>query len=551
MRPVVPVLIAVGLVLAVSGCASPPAPAAASSGAPASAQGENADFAAIAERLHSPRLLARVQLKQARAKKDASLAMQAAVNALKAGDDDLANQAAGLLDELQPGSPAAAFIRLRTSLDNCDTKGALKAAGDLYDAGGVQPLVRVPEGPYDDWCIYTVFKGLAAKHPEDAELSQLLAHAALKAGDNGAALAAARKAVQGGLDDLLVQIVEMQARWQLGQRQKPLKQGAKILAAHSRNVAVRSLYAGLLIRAGDYRRARETLDDGAALSPGNEHIELAYVLLEQAQGQDKAAKKRLTGLLEQGNSGAGLYYLLGQQAQSEGHWSQAFVWYTSARGDSSAQVAAANALRHWKGLDAARDFLHKLDERAPGLSPLWRGTEAGLLDAEGKKKEAYAMLDEAVKQYPVVRPLRYQLAMAAESLGKGREAVNILAGLVQSEPDNADYLNSYGYELTQHTQEYAKAQGYIQHALSMDPDNPAILDSMGWVLHKQGKPAQALDYLKRAHQSASADPTIASHLVQAYLALGRKDEARALLKQALARSPDNAELMRLSKRLPQ
>ena len=105
--------------------------------------------------------------------------------------------------------------------------------------------------------------------------------------------------------------------------------------------------------------------------------------------------------------------------------------------------------------------------------------------------------------------------------------------------------------MTLHTGEFKKAHGYIQHALAMDPDNPAILDSMGWVLYKQGKAAQGVDYLERAHKGAGGDPTIAGHLIRTYLALGRKDQARALLKKALNQSPDNAELKRLSKRLPQ
>jgi len=457
MRRVLPVLMIGGLALVTGGCASSPAPTPASARAPAQEQSENADFTEIAKQLHSPQLLARVQLKQARTKKDVPLAFKAAVNALKAGDDDLANQAADLIDRLQPGGVAAPFIHLRTSLDSCDTKRAAKAANKLYGAGGVRALAQITEGPYDDWCVYTVVKELSAANPEDAQLSQLLAHTALQAGDDSAALTATRKAVKGGLNDLLVQIVAMQARWKLGQHRQALEQGAKILASHSRDVAVRSLYAGLLIRAGDYQRARETLDDGAALSPGNSHIELAYALLEQAQGNNKAAQKHLTGLLEKGDSSAGLYYLLGQEAGSEGNWSQAFVWYASAKSDTSAQVAAANALRHWKGLSAALGFLHKLDEHAPGLSPLWQGTEAALLNAEGKTTLAYAVLSKAARRFPVVQPLRYQQALLADTLGKGREALNLLEDLVQSQPHNSEYLNSYGYVLTVHTREYAKA----------------------------------------------------------------------------------------------
>lgn len=537
------------LALALAGCASSPAPAPASAGKAAPTSQQQQEFNALAKKLHSPQLLARVQLKDAREKKDAELATHAAINALKAGDDGLANQAADLIDQLDPQSPMAAFIRLHTALDACDLKKANQAATTLYGVGGVGPLARFMQGPYDNWCLYSMVKSVAAQNTQDAELSQLLAQTALNAGDNGAALDAAHKAMKGGLDDLVMSIVAMQAEWQLGQHAEALELGAKLTASHSHDPIVRSLYASLLIRAGKYARARDTLSDGAALNPGNPHIQLAYALLDQAQGKDKAVKKRLTQLLEQGDTSSSLYYLLGQQAQSEGNWNQAFVWYTSARGDSSAQVAAANALRHWKGLDVARGFLHRLQRRAPGLTPLWLGTEAGLLDADGKTDEAFTVISRAAQRYPVVRPLRYQRALLADTLGKAQLATRIMTGLVKAEPKNPAYLNSLGYILTEHTRRYAAAQHYIRRALDIDPHNPAIIDSMGWVLYKQGKTAQAVHYLERAHASADSDPTIAAHLVHAYLAAGDKAKAAAVLKKALKENPGDAGLKRLSKRL--
>lgn len=537
------------LTLVLSGCASSPAPAPSSAGKAAPTSHQEQEFSALAKKLHSPQLLARMQIKEARKKKDAQLATKAAINALKAGDDNLADQAADLIDKLHPQSPMAAFIRVHTALDHCDSKKATRAATVLYGAGGVDPLASFMQGPYDNWCLYSMVKSLAARHTQDAGLSQLLAQTALNAGDNGAALDAAHKAMKGGLDDLVMQIVVMQAQWQLGQHAKALALGAKLTAAHSQDPIVRSLYASLLIRTKHYAQARETLGDGAALSPGNPHIQLAYALLDQAQGKDKAVKKRLTQLLEQGDTSSSLYYLLGQQAQSEGNWNQAFVWYVSAHHDKSAQVAAANALRHWKGLHAARGFLHRLQAHAPGLAPLWLGTEAGLLDSEGKTAQAFTLISRAAKRYPVVRPLRYQRALLADTLGKAHLATRIMADLVRREPKNAAYLNSLGYILTEHTHQYARAQHYIRRALDIDPHNPAIIDSMGWVLYKQGKTAQAVHYLKRAHASAGTDPTIDAHLVHAYLAAGEKTKAEALLKKALKENPDDAGLKRLRKRL--
>ncbi|MGH8128023.1 MAG: tetratricopeptide repeat protein [Gammaproteobacteria bacterium] len=541
MRPLVFLpIIAVTAVLA--GCATH---------APAPAQ-KNTDesLSALAQKLHSPQLMAQVLLKQAREKKDPDRATQAAIYAFKAGDDALAGQAADTLAQLQPDSPVPALIHFRVALDKADLPSAEKAAEKLFTAGGARAIYQVSDGDFDDWYVYAVMRKLSAAHPEDAELTQLLAQTALSAGDSDAALAAARKAVAAGLDDLMMQIVQMQAEWDLGQRKAALARGAKVLAAHSHDEVFRALYAGLLIRANDYAHAQSVLDDGAALDPGNLHINLAYVLLEQARGKDKAAHKRLTQLLEHGSTNSSVYYLLGQSAAARGDWSQAFVWYASANDDSSSQVAAAVALRHWKGLDAAQGFLNKLKQHVPGLTPLWIATEASLIDDDGDSDLAYTMLDAAVERYPVVRPLRYQRALLADKLNKPQVALATLKHLIAVEPGNAEYLNAYGYVLTEHTRRYSEAYGYIRHALDAHPDDPAILDSAGWVLYKLGKPEQALGYLKRAHEGVE-DATVAVHLATVYLALGRKADADKLIKAALARSPHNADLKRLQQRASQ
>ena len=545
MRPTV-LLSILPLAAGLAGCASHPKPAA---DAPQQVS-DNQQLSELAQKLHSPKLMAQVLLKQARENKDPKQAMQAAIYAFQAGDDELAGQAGDLIEQLQPDSPLPDVIRIRVALNQGDIPAAEQAGEKLFQAGGARALYTVSTGDYDDWYVYALVRSLSAKHPDDAELTQLLAQTALSAGDNGAALAAARKAAASGLDDLLMQIVQMQAEWGLGKRQAAVDRGARVLAAHTHDVALRALYAGLLMRTQDYARARSVLDDGAALDPGNSHIELAYALLDRARGNDKAAHTRLTKLLEQGSTSASLYYLLGQSAAEAGDWSEAFVWYATADGDSSAQVAAAEALKQWKGLDAARGFLHDQMEHVPGLAPLWIATEAGLIDEAGDTAQAYAMLDAAAKRYPVVRPLRYQQALLADKLGKSGTAIAMLGQLLKEEPDNAEYLNAYGYVLTVDTRRYSEGYGYIRRALDAYPDNPAILDSMGWVLYKLGKPAQAVDYLKRAYDDGN-DATVAAHLVTVYLALGRKAEAGKLLKTALAQAPDNAELKRLQQRLSQ
>ncbi len=89
----------------------------------------------------------------------------------------------------------------------------------------------------------------------------------------------------------------------------------------------------------------------------------------------------------------------------------------------------------------------------------------------------------------------------------------------------------------------------IEDALAQTPDNGAVLDSMGWALHRSKRNDEALVYLERAKQRIS-DPEVDLHLGDVLLSLGRKDEAREVLKAASERYPDNAELRARLKALP-
>ncbi|MGH8427452.1 MAG: tetratricopeptide repeat protein, partial [Gammaproteobacteria bacterium] len=98
------------------------------------------------------------------------------------------------------------------------------------------------------------------------------------------------------------------------------------------------------------------------------------------------------------------------------------------------------------------------------------------------------------------------------------------------------------------TTRYREAYGYIVKALTMSPDNGAILDSMGWVLYRLGENTKAVPYLRRAWE-LTGDPDVADHLVQVYLALGDTSAASKLLSDALAKTPKDATLLKLEQQL--
>jgi len=533
-----------------AGCAShTPAPAPASS-APAAQRSR--DFEAMASKLHSPKLMARVLLQQATEQKDGKRAILAAYFALRAHADKLADRAADLAHKLEPESVVPHQLMVRVALDNGNIRTARKQAAAVYKARGADAVAPVLQGPVDPWFAYAVVRPLAQAHPHDPAVQLLFARTALQAGDDAAALKAVGRAA-GGPGAEAAQFVRIQALWGLGQRGKALHEGAKALAAHPKSVGLRVFFAGVLTRAGNYRRARETLDDAAALAPGNGHVILAYAVLDAAQNRDAAARERLTGLLEEGGQPAGAYHLLGRLAARQQNWGEAFGWYQAVDdGDflATSGVAAAYVLAQWKDLATARSYLGHLEDVAPALMPTWLDAEAGLLQQAGRIQKAYGVATKAARDYPMVRPLRYQRAILADTLGKTDVALRLLHTLVSEDPHKGEYLNAYGYTLTEHTQRYREALGYIKRALAVDPDDGAVLDSMGWVLYRLGRPAKAVDYLRRAWKQ-TGDTDVAEHLVKVCIALGRTGEASRVLHEALAKAPGNAALKQLRQRLPQ
>lgn len=117
-------------------------------------------------------------------------------------------------------------------------------------------------------------------------------------------------------------------------------------------------------------------------------------------------------------------------------------------------------------------------------------------------------------------------------------AIGTYASALERWPDSATTLNAYGYTLADRTERYEEAADLIEKALALDPDNSAIIDSWGWVLHKLGRNEEALENLERAY-SMFDDAEVAAHIVEVLAALDRRDEALELLEAAEVKQPDS------------
>ena len=138
----------------------------------------------------------------------------------------------------------------------------------------------------------------------------------------------------------------------------------------------------------------------------------------------------------------------------------------------------------------------------------------------------------------------FQHGVVAERAGAREAAVRHFLSCIEMDGEHSAALNYLGYLWTEQGENLADAEKFIRRALAIEPDNPAYLDSLGWVLYQQGRYHEALDPLQRASQLAASEPdsTIEEHLGDVLDKLGRRNEAVKAWEKALALENASAEL---------
>lgn len=170
-----------------------------------------------------------------------------------------------------------------------------------------------------------------------------------------------------------------------------------------------------------------------------------------------------------------------------------------------------------------------------------------ILKADQQPLRALGYLSDALAFYPNDIDLLYSRGLVAAELREIDMAESDFRRVIRQQPRNASALNALGYTLADLTDRYTEAQTLIESALELEPDSYFILDSMGWVLYKQGQLQQASDFLRRAYD-LSPEAEIAAHLGEVLFQQGQQEQAQAIWQQAAEQFPDNETLRDTIKR---
>ena len=513
-------------------------------------------LAEIALKRGSEGLAAQIYAELARKTKDPRIARRAVEAATLARTPQFALEAARAWHESDPQSQqalqtlAGLLVASRKVEEAEPYLAKLLPVDGAATPGGFLQLGRLLAANPDKAANLRVVRNLAAPHPKLPQAHIAVAQAALAADDEKTALAETRRAAQLQPGWEVAAIFEAQ----ILQRRSPAQASASLaafLAKYPEAREARLVYARALVGERKFAEARTEFETLLAAHPDNADVIYTVALLAAQLKDYPTAEKNLKRLLDMGfRDPNGVRFTLGQIAEEQKQWQAAIDWYQSIqRGDQylASRMRVAGVMAKQGKLAEARTYLQGVSAGGEQRVQLLIA-EAQLLREASQHREAFDLLGKALAAQPDQPELLYDHALTAEKLERFDVLEGNLRKLIQIKPDHAHAHNALGYSFADRNLRLPEAKKLIERALELAPEDYFIIDSLGWVLYRQGDLKGAATQLRRAYVGRP-DGEIGAHLGEVLWVMGERAEAERIWDESLKNHPDNETLQKTVKRL--
>lgn len=399
---------------------------------------------------------------------------------------------------------------------------------------------------------------LVAPYENTMEARIVRAQVALSRGDKALARAEASAALAARPDSeiallMLAQVTDDEA--------EVVASMQKFLKRYPDARDVRAAYARVLVNRKDYPGARREFEQLVKDQPDNVAHLYALGILATQMNDAPGAEGYFTRFVdvlgrnpEDERDPSRALLILSQLAEERGDLPGALQWLdkvpegTDAPTRFNAQLRRAHLVGKSGDLAGARRLLAEIKPDEPAQQAQVATAEVQLLREANQLPEAYALMEATTARFPKNPDLLYDFALLAERLGKNDVMEAQLREVMALAPDNHHAYNALGYSLADRNIRLQEAYGLIAKALEMAPDDPFIMDSMGWVHYRMGNLAEAEKFLRRAY-GLRRDPEIAVHLGEVLWQKGDRTAAQQLWREARAKDPHNDTLKNTLARL--
>jgi tetratricopeptide (TPR) repeat protein len=390
----------------------------------------------------------------------------------------------------------------------------------------------------------------------DVEVQRRLALELFRTGDLDGALVALDKVVAGQEEEdfgtLYLKALILASK---GRNEEAVELAGRLLTMRPDSPEIASLLARVLEREGRFDEAAAALAAMAErLIEGGEEPVALQIQLEQARlltrGERWEAVLGLTETLMPVDEDAGgdeFVFLRADALFHLGREEEALALLETYGGDPelAERVLAKEA-----------EILIRLDREEAALERVQKLTAAGEVEDLLLAAEVYQRLERYAGSIPILEQAKgasegsiriqvlFWLGAAYERTGRDADAETAFQELLESEPQFAPALNYLGYMWAEEGENLDRALSMVSQAVSMEPDNGAYADSLGWTYFQLGKYEEARGHLERAADLVGDDAVVFEHLGDLYVVLGDLEKARQVYERALELEAENTDQVR-------
>lgn len=209
-----------------------------------------------------------------------------------------------------------------------------------------------------------------------------------------------------------------------------------------------------------------------------------------------------------------------------------------------------------------RTYMHKdLNDNSKALSavesalthrddvPQFYALYASILGEEEQYKKSLEVLTEAEKKFPQNTQILFFLGTTHDKVGKREKTLQYMQKVISVDDEHVQALNYLAYTYADMGIELEYAEQLVSKALRLQPEDGYILDTMGWVLFKQGRTEEAITYLEAAYKINSEESIIAEHLGDAYYKFQLTEKAKQMYTRAAKVETDEEKSNQILKKL--
>jgi tetratricopeptide (TPR) repeat protein len=493
----------------------------------------------------------------ARSQDNPQIAERAVRVAVYGQDLEAAVEAAQRWIELDPGRVearqviAAIYVRQDKPEEAFDYLDSLIETTDLEDSELFPPLLGILAREKNSDTVLAVSQRLADEYPERAYALYL--HGMLAA-QNGRAEEGLRFLDRASeIEDIEgVHSARAKILLRLGRPDEAVVSLRKAVESNPDDQNLRLTFARLLVDVKEYEAARVEFEKLHKATPNDPELLYTLGLLSlESQRLDDAEKYMMMLVRLDEREGEAQYYL-GRINENRKQYEEAIEWYRKVHvGEYSfdARLRIAELLGNLGRTDEGVEHLDEMLKGSQSDGSLVRIyiAKGELLRSARRYQQAMDIYNTALEIIPGNSDLLYARALVAEKLGRIDLLEADIRTILRTEPDNAHALNALGFTLADQTDRYEEAYGYLKRAIEIMPDDPAIIDSLGWVHYRLGNYEESIRLLRKALTRLD-DAEISAHLGEVLWASGNRKEAREVWQKALKKSPDDPVLQEVMQR---